>query len=67
MIFKNSSAFVAVLLHIKNAAAKTSVWERTSVFKKHELTEFQYSKFSKLQLVVHMTMSEVLNNTDEDA
>lgn len=43
------------------------VFERTSVFKKHELTEFQYSKFSKLQLVVHMTMSEVLNNTDEDA
>lgn len=55
------------LLHIDNAAAVTSVWERTSVFKNHELTEFQYSKFSKLQLVVHTTMSEVLENTGQDA
>lgn len=58
---------MALLLHINNAAAVTSVWERTSAFQNHELTEFQYSKFSKLQLVVHMTMSKVLGNTGEDA
>lgn len=56
-----------LLLYINNAAAVTSVWERTSVFKNHELTEFQYSKFSKLQLVVRTTLSKVLDNTGEDA
>lgn len=65
--FLKSEALVALLLHINNAAAVTSVWERTSAFQNHELTEFQYSKFSKLQLVVHMTMSKVLGNTGEDA
>lgn len=55
------------LLHIKNVAAVTSVWERVSVCKEPVLTEFQYSKVSKLQLVVHTTVSEVLENADEDA
>lgn len=66
--FSKSAARVALLLlYINNAAAVTSVWERTSVFKNHELTEFQYSKFSKLQLVVRTTLSKVLDNTGEDA
>lgn len=37
------------------------------VFKNHELTGLQHSKFSKLKPVVHVTMSEVLDHTDEDA
>lgn len=59
-------ALVALLLHI-NHNAVTSVWERTSVFRNHELAEFQYSKFSELQLVVHTTVSRVLDDTGEDA
>lgn len=55
------------LLHNKDAAAVTSVLERPSVFKNHKLTEFQHSKFSKSQRAVHVTMSEVLDNIDEDA
>lgn len=52
MVLKKSLALVAFFLHlhIKNAAAVTSVWERTSVFKNHELTEFQYSKFPNCNL-----------------
>lgn len=58
---------MALLLHTNHTAnaAVASVWERTSV-KDHELTEFQCRKFSELQLVVHVTMNKVLDDTGED-
>lgn len=48
------------------SAAAARVRASTSVFRNHERTEFQSRKFSELQLVVHMTMNKVLDDTGED-